>query len=121
MTGVQTCALPICIAPGDEWKTAFRTRYGSFEWCVIPEGLTNAPAAFQHFVDDIFADMLDVSVVVYLNDILIYSDDQESHRANVQEVLHRLRKHGLFCNPFKCELHTDTIEYLGYILSPSGL
>ena len=109
------------IAPGDEWKTAFRTRYGSFEWCVIPEGLTNAPAAFQRFVNNIFADMLDVSVVIYLNDILIYSDDQESHRANVQEVLRQLRKHGLFCNPFKCEFHTDTIEYLGYILSPNGL
>ena len=109
------------IAPGDEWKTAFRTHYGSFEWCVIPEGLANAPAAFQHFVNDIFADMLDVSVVVYLNDILIYLDDQESHRANIQEVLHRLCKHGLFYNLFKCEFHTDTIKYLGYILSPNGL
>ena len=58
-------------------------RYGSFEWCVIPEGLTNAPAAFQCFVNDIFADMLDVLVVIYLNDILIYSDDQESRWANV--------------------------------------
>ena len=65
--------------------------------------------------------MLDVSVVVYLNDILIYLDDQESHQANVREVLCRLHKLGLFCNLFKCEFHTDTIEYLDYILLPSGL
>ncbi len=65
--------------------------------------------------------MLDVSVVVYLDDILIYLDDQESHQANVREVLRRLRQHGLFCNLFKCEFNTDTIEYLGYILLPNGL
>jgi len=66
------------IAPGDEWKTTFRTRYGSYEWLVMPFGLTNAPAAFQCFVNTIFADMLDVCVVVYLDDILIYSEDMES-------------------------------------------
>ncbi|SJL04332.1 uncharacterized protein ARMOST_07698 [Armillaria ostoyae] len=63
------------IVEGDEWKTAFWTRYGSFEWHVMPFGLTNAPAAFQRFVNNIFADMLDVSVVVYLDDILIYSNN----------------------------------------------
>ncbi len=65
----------VCIAEGDEWKTAFRTRYSSFEWHVMPFGLTNAPVVFQRFVNDVFADMLDVSIVVYLNDILIYSND----------------------------------------------
>lgn len=72
------------IAEGDEWKTAFRTRYGSFEWMVMPEGLTNAPAAFQRFVNSIFADMLDVCVIVYLDDILIYSDNPEQHREHVR-------------------------------------
>src|SRR5690606_21143193 len=61
------------IADGDEWKTAFRTRYGSFEWLVMPFGLTNAPSAFQRFMNDIFADMTDVSVIVYLDDILVFS------------------------------------------------
>ena len=75
------------IAKGDEWKTAFRTRYGSFEWLVMPFGLSNAPAAFQRFMNDIFADMLDVSLFVYLDDILIYSDDENSHRLHVREVL----------------------------------
>jgi len=75
------------IAPGDEWKTAFHTRYGSYEWLVMPFGLTNAPAAFQRFVNTIFADMLDVCIVMYLNDILIYSEDMESHQQHVREVL----------------------------------
>ena len=109
------------VAEGDEWKTTFRTRYGAFEWLVIPEGLTNAPAAFQRFMNDIFQDLLDNSVIVYLDDILIYSDDLESHRRHVREVLRRLRKHGLYAKATKCEFHTQSVEYLGYILSPDGL
>jgi len=109
------------IAEGDEWKTAFRTRYGSFEWNVMPFGLTNAPAAFQRFVNSILSDMLDVCVVVYLDDILIYSEDIESHQKHVREVLRRLRKHNLFAKPEKCEFHTTSTEYLGFCLSPDGL
>ena len=75
------------IAEGDEWKTAFRMRYGSFEWNVMPFGLTNAPAAFQRFVNSILADLLDVCVVVYFDDILIYSQDLKSHQEHVREVL----------------------------------
>ena len=62
------------IQEGDEWKTAFRTRYGSFEWHIMPFGLMNAPAAFQCFMNDIFGDLLDVCMLVYLDDILIYSN-----------------------------------------------
>ena len=75
------------ITPGDEWKTTVHTRYGSFEWLVMPFGLTNAPAAFQRFVNDIFTDMLDVNIIVYLDDILIYSDNPEEHTEHVREVL----------------------------------
>jgi len=96
-------------------------RYGSYKWLVMPFGLTNAPAAFQRFVNTIFADMLDVCIVMYLNDILIYSKDMESHQQHVQEVLHRLQLHGLFAKPEKCEFHLDSVEYLGYHLSPEGL
>jgi len=109
------------IAPGDEWKTAFCTCYRSYKWLVMPFGLTNTPAAFQHFVNTIFADMLDVCVVMYLNDILIYSEDMESHQQHVQEVLRHLRLHGLFAKPEKCKFHSDSVEYLGYRLSPEGL
>jgi hypothetical protein len=109
------------VAEGDEWKTAFRTRYGSFEWCVVPMGLTNAPAAFQRFMNDIFKDLIDKNVIVYLDDILIYSDTLEEHRKHVKEVLRRLRKHGLYANHSKCTFNSNTVEYLGYILSPQGL
>ena len=66
---------------------AFRTRYGSYEWLVMPFGLTNAPATFQRFINSVFADMLDVCMVVYLDDILIYLDNMEDHKKHVQEVL----------------------------------
>ena len=78
------------IADGDEWKTTFRTRYGSFEWLVVLFRLSNGPAAFQRFMNDIFSDMLDVSVIVYLNNILIYSDDMTKHKAHIKDVLRRL-------------------------------
>ena len=109
------------IAEGDEWKTTFRTRYGSFEWLVIPFGLSNGPAAFQRFMNNIFSDMLNVSIIVYLDDILIYSDDLTKHKDHVKEVLWRLRANGLYAAPGKCEFHKDTVEYLGFILSPDGL
>ncbi|GJF00601.1 related to transposon-encoded proteins [Phanerochaete sordida] len=111
----------VCVAEGNEWKTTFRTRYGSFEWLVIPEGLTNAPAAFQRFMNDVFRDMLDESVIVYLDDVLIYSDTPEEHRKHVCKVLHRLRQHDIYAKAPKCQFHTDSVEYLGYMLSPFGL
>src|SRR5271168_188458 len=104
-----------------EWKTAFRTRYGSFEWLVMPFGLSNVPAAFQRFMNDIFSDLLDVHVTVYLDYILIYSDDPAEHTKHVREVLRRLRKHGLYARPDKCRFSTDSVEYLGFILSKEGL
>jgi hypothetical protein len=109
------------IAAGDEWKTAFRTRYGTYEYRVIPFGLTNAPAAFQRFMNDIFSDLLDVYVIVYLDDILIYSDDPAKHKDQVREVLRRLRANDLFCKPEKCEFHASTIEYLGFVITPEGI
>ena len=67
------------IREGDEWKTAFCTCYGSFKWCIMPFRLMNVPAAFQHFMNDIFGDLLNVCMLVYLDDILIYSDSEEEH------------------------------------------
>jgi len=75
------------IRPSDEWKTAFRTRYGHFEYTVMPFGLTNAPVVFQHLMNDIFRDYMDEFVVVYLDDILIFSKDQEIHDKHVRLVL----------------------------------
>jgi len=109
------------IAKGDEWKTAFCTHYGAFEWSVMPFGLTNAPAAFQRFMNNVFSDLLDMCIVVYLDDILIYSDDITQHRSHIKEVLKRLWKAGLYAKAEKCEFHSDSIKYLGYVLSPAGL
>ena len=111
----------VCIAERDEWKTTFRTHYRAFEWSVMLFGLTNAPAAFQRFMNNMFSNLLDVCVVVYLDDILIYSDDIMQHRSHVKEVLKRLQKAGLYAKTEKYEFHLDSIEYLGYVLSPSGL
>ena len=109
------------IAAGDEWKTAFRTRYGSFEWLVVPFGLTNAPAGFQRFLNTIFADLLDVFVIIYLDDILVFSSDESQHVRHVSEVLRRLRKNGLFANGKKCNFHSPSVEYLGHIIGSNGL
>ena len=87
----------------------------------MPFSLTNAPAAFQQFVNSVFADMLDVCMVVYLNNILIYSDNMEDYRKHIREVLRQLRQHKLFTKPEKCEFHSDSVEYLRYLLSPDGL
>src|ERR1700734_312778 len=90
-------------------------------WLVMPFGLTNAPASFQRFMNDIFSDLLDITVIVYLDDILIYSDNPADHKKHVKEVLRRLRKHGLYTRADKCEFGVDHVEYLGYILSKDGL
>jgi len=109
------------IAEGDEWKTAFRTRYRAFKWSVMPFGLTNAPAAFQRFMNNMFSNLLDVCIVVYLDNILIYSDNITQHQSHIKEVLKRLRKAGLYAKAEKYKFHSDSVEYLGYVLSPAGL
>src|SRR5258707_5538506 len=111
----------VCIAKGDEPKTTFRTRYSSYKWQVMPFRLSNAPAAFQRFINEVLGDLMDVCMVGYLDDILVYSDSLEDHRNHVQEVLQCLHKAGLYANLKKCKFHTDTMEYLGFILSPKGL
>ena len=85
----------------------------------MPEGLTNAPVAFQRFMNDIFADMIDVIVIIYLDDILIYNITE--HKAHVREVLRRLHANGLFAHADKCEFHVTSCKYLRYMLSPEGL
>ena len=111
----------VCITNGDEWKTAFRIRYGSFEWSVMPFSLTNASAIFQRFMNNIFSDLLDICVVIYLNDILIYLNNMSKHYWHVKEVLKCLYKAGLYAKAEKCEFHSELVEYLKYIFSLSGL
>ena len=109
------------VKPDDEWKTAFRCRYGHFEYLVMPFGLTNAPATFQHLMNDIFRDLLDHVVIIYLDDILIFSDTYDEHVKQVSEVLSRLRKNNLYASLKKCDFHKEEVEFLGYILSGVGI
>ena len=111
----------IHIAKGNEWKTAFRTCFGSYKFLVMHYGLTNTPASFQRFMNDIFKDMLNICMVVYLDDILIYSRDAADHTRHVQEVLHHLRSNDLFTKLEKCDFSVDTTNFLGFIISPEGL
>ncbi|KAJ1584739.1 hypothetical protein NDA11_006031 [Ustilago hordei] len=111
----------IRIAKGDEWKTAFGTQLGLYEYLVMPFGLANAPAHFQSFINDIFRDIIGIYVVVYLDDFLIFSDTEEACVKHVTEVLTRLRSNRLFAKLSKCEFHTKTVEFLGYIIKPMGI
>ncbi|KAF8751530.1 hypothetical protein RHS01_08389 [Rhizoctonia solani] len=108
------------VKEGDEWKTAFQTKYGLYKSLVMTLGLTNAPAAFQHFMNKLFKDLLDECVIIYLDDILIYSKDDASHTQHVHKVLQRLMDNQLFCKASKCTFHVTSVEYLGIIVSDKG-
>ena len=109
------------IRDGHEWKTAFRTRYGHFEYLVMPFGLANAPATFQAYVNTTLAGLLDHFVVVYLDDILIYSRNEDEHHDHVRQVLTRLRKNNLFCKLSKCEFDVKEVEFLGFFVGTEGV
>jgi hypothetical protein len=111
----------IRIRRGDEWKTAFRTRYGHFEYLVMPFGLTNAPARFQAYINQALAGLVDVCCIVYLDDILIFSDTEEQHKSHVRQVLRRLRDSKLFVKESKCEFHKEETEFLGFLITPKGV
>ena len=106
---------------GDEWKTALRTRYGLFEYKVMTFGLANVPATFQNMMNEIIRDMIDLRVVIYLDDILIYSENEQHHIVLVKRVLERLQGHQRAIAPHKCEWHRSRVNFLGYIISPEGV
>ncbi|CAA7047127.1 unnamed protein product, partial [Microthlaspi erraticum] len=92
----------IPIDEADVRKTAFRTRYGHFEFVVMPFGLTNAPAAFMRLMNDVFREYLDVFVIIFIDDILVYSRSQEEHATHLRLVLEKLREQKLFAKLSKC-------------------
>ena len=109
------------IKPGDEWKTAFRCRYGLYEYTVMPFGLMNAPATFQSMMNHIFRDMLDVGTIAFMDDILIHAETKKEHDCIALEVLRRLRDNRLCIAPDKCEWAVQKVEFLGYVISGDGL
>ena len=111
----------IRIQPGDEWKTAFRTRYGHFEYMVMPFGLTNAPATFQGYINQALRGLVDDFCIVYLDDILIFSKTREEHTQHLQHVCQRLREHELYRKPSKCDFYQKEMEFLGFIINAEGV
>jgi hypothetical protein len=109
------------IKSGDEYKAAFRCKDGHFEPLVVQFGLTNAPACFQRFMHTIFKDHLDQFVIIYLDDILIYSRDLNSHMEHVSTVLELLQHNHLSVKGSKCLFHVKSLPFLGYILSDKGI
>lgn len=107
----------IRMAKGEEWKTAFRTRYGLFEWNVVPFGLTGAPATFQRYINWLLRNYLDDFCTAYIDDILIFSSgSQHDHREKVKQVLTKLQEGGLTLDILKCEFEVKRTKYLGYII-----
>ncbi|QRV99243.1 Transposon Tf2-7 polyprotein [Ceratobasidium sp. AG-Ba] len=111
----------IRIKEGDEWKTAFRTAYGIYEYLVMPFGLKNAPAVLQRMMNDIFRHLLGVTVVVYMDDILIFSEKEEEHAEHVKEVLKILRENNLYAKLSKCEFFVKKVIFLGLVITPEGI
>ena len=111
----------IRIKEGEEWKTAFRTRYGLYEYCVMPFGLCNAPASFQGLINNVLREHLDQFVTAYLDDILVYSKTLEEHRRHVTAVLEKLAQARLQVKLEKTEFHKESVEFLGSIVSREGL
>src|SRR5262249_7666121 len=111
----------IRIKDQDVEKTAFNTKYGHFEYLVMPFGLVNAPATFWTLMHDILRPFLDKFVIVYVDDILIYSKDATEHQQHVRQVLETLRQHKLYAKPEKCTFGVTSVDFLGHIVGPDGI
>ncbi|KAK1649274.1 hypothetical protein QYE76_067079 [Lolium multiflorum] len=111
----------IKIKKEDVPKTAFVSRYGHHEYLVVPFGLTNAPAIFMNLMNKIFMKYLDKFVIVFIDDILIYSKDKEEHAKHLKIVLQILREHQLYAKFSKCKFWLDSVEFLGHVITKEGI
>ena len=107
--------------PDSILKTAFRTRYGHFEFLVLPFGLTNAPATFMHLMHQIFREQLDHFIILFLDDILVYSGTLQDHIDHVRRTLQILQQHQLYAKVSKCAFFRHQVEYLGHVVTAAGI
>ncbi|KAL5558538.1 hypothetical protein UlMin_034749 [Ulmus minor] len=109
------------IKENDIPKSAFRTRYGHYEFLMMPFGLTNAPAAFMDLMNRVFKEYLDKFVIVFIDDILIYSRNRDEHAEHLRVTLQTLKEHRLYAKFSKCEFWLDRVQFLGHVISKEGI
>ena len=109
------------VKESDISKTAFRSRVGHYEWMVMPQGVTNGPATFSALMQNIFSDIIDKYFISYLDDMLIYSKNQDQHIEHCKSVFNILRKHKIYCQLAKCKFFTNEVNFLGHVINQNGV